>query len=174
MDSSNSLWQYALAPGTTKTYKYALHRFLQFLVLSGSIKYASQEVLPPITEDILINFITFCAEILHIQSSTINVYLAGIRFHYVKAGLKFPLSSWERLPYIQKAIKRKQGQGASKRLPITFNILYKICALLKKSVYSSHTDTMLLSAFKLAFFGSDANVTMFYGMSMTPHHISKF
>ena len=153
VDSSNSLWQYALAPGTAKTYKYALQKFLQFLVLSCSFKYASQEVLPPITEDILINFITFCAEILHIQSSTINVYLAGIRFHYIKAGLKFPSASWERLPYIQKAIKRKQGQGASKRLPITFNILYNICALLKKSVYSPHTDIMLLSAFKLAFFG---------------------
>ena len=153
MDSSNSLWQYALAPGTAKPYKYALQRFLQFLVLSGSCKYASQEILPPITEDILINFITFCAEILHIQSSTINVYLAGIRFHYIKAGLKFHSSSWERLPYIQKAIKRKQGQGASKHLPITFSVLYNICALLEKSVYSPHTDVMLLSAFKLAFFG---------------------
>ena len=99
-----------------------------------------------------VRFGTFCAEILHIQSSTINVYLA-VRFHYIKAGLKFPSSSWERLPYIQKAIKRKQGQGASKRLPITFNILCNICALLKKSVFSRHTDIMLLSAFKLAFFG---------------------
>ena len=101
----------------------------------------------------MIEFITFCSEILHIQASTINVYLASIRFYYIKAGLKFPSSTWERLHYIQKAIKRKQGQGASKHLPITFNILYKICSLLQKSVFSPHTDVMLLSEFKLAFFG---------------------
>ena len=123
------------------------------MALSGSTTYASQEDLPPISEDIVIKFITFCSEILHIQASTINVYLAGIRFYYIKAGLKFPSSTWERLHYIQKAIKRKQGQGASKRLPITFNILYKICSLLQKSVFSPHTDIMLLSAFKLAYFG---------------------
>ena len=40
-DSPNSLWQYALAPGTAKTHQYALHQFLQFLALS--ITYASQE-----------------------------------------------------------------------------------------------------------------------------------
>ena len=114
MDSSNSLWHYALAPGTAKTYKYALQRFLQFLALSCSIKYDTQEVLPPITEDILINFITFCAEILHIQSSTINVNLAGIRFHYIKAGLKFPSSSWEWAVGCQTATP-----GTSEQIPLS-------------------------------------------------------
>ena len=77
--------------------------------------------------------------------------LAGIRLHYIKAGLKFSMSARERLQYILKAIKRKQGVGESKRLPITFDISCKMWGLLQESVFSPHTDAMLLSAFKFAF-----------------------
>ena len=64
--------------------------------------------------------------------------------HYIKEGLKFSISAWERLPYILKAIKRKQGVGESKRLPITFDISCNMWGLLQESVFSPHTDAMLL------------------------------
>ena len=51
---------------------------LQFLILSNSIICASWKDLPPISEDIVIIFITFGGEVLHIQAArpTISVYLA--------------------------------------------------------------------------------------------------
>ncbi|KAL5004611.1 hypothetical protein ScPMuIL_018067, partial [Solemya velum] len=70
--------------------------------------------LPPISEDILIYFVAHCFQILHIQYSTIKLYLCGLRFHYrrqgqnplvTQAGLPLP-----RLASILQGIKKLQGK----------------------------------------------------------------
>ena len=110
--------------------------------------------MPVISEDIMVKFVLFCANMLLLKWSTIKIYVAGIRFHYIKAGLNQPFQSWDRLHYMLNAVRRKQGNTESpKRLPITFSVLNQLCAKLKTGVFSPHTDDMLQSVLKLAFFG---------------------
>ena len=111
-------------------------------------------VLPPISESLLIQFIAYCANTLHIKWCTIQIYISGLRFHYIKAGYNKPFELFDRMRYILKAVKRSQGHmSTSIRYPITFNILYKMCILLYQGVFSPYTDKMLACAFQLAFFG---------------------
>ena len=139
--TAKSLWHYVLDQVLPRLINMQ-YQFLQFPALSNnSNTHATQGALPPVTEDTVFKFITFCTDILYIQASTISVDFTGIRSHYIKAGFKFCSSSWERLPYIQKANKRKQGHGASKLLPITFDILSKVSALLRKECF--HLTQML-------------------------------
>ena len=46
----------------------------------------------PISEDIIIKFVIYCADILHLKWNTIKLYLAGVQFHFIKAGYGKPWS----------------------------------------------------------------------------------
>ena len=150
--SEEDMWNHALSPGTLSTYKTGFNQYVQFVTLCNLND--NLNTLPVISEDIMVKFVIFCANMLLLKWSTIKIYVAGIRFHYIKAGLNQPFQSWDRLHYILNAVRRKQGNKESpKRLPITFSILNQLCAKLKIGVFCPHTDEMLQSVFKLAFFG---------------------
>ena len=150
--SEEDLWKHALSPGTLSTYKTGFNQYLQFVTLCNLND--NPNTMPVISEDIMVKFVLFCANMLLLKWSTIKIYVAGIRFHYIKAGLNQPFQSWDRLHYMLNAVRRKQGNTKSpKRLPITFSVLNQLCAKLKTGVFSPHTDDMLQSVFKLAFFG---------------------
>lgn len=71
--------------------------------------------LPEVTEDVFILYIAYCFDTLHIKHTTIKLYLIGVRFEYMKTGLKCPLinmdqSSGVRIHAFLNAVKRLQGQ----------------------------------------------------------------
>ena len=110
--------------------------------------------LPDISEDIVINFVTYCQNVLHLRHDTIKLYLSGIRFHYIKANNVDILSNTLQLPYILKAIKRTQVNVTSGlRLPITFNVLIDLCNIISRGFQSPFIDIMLKCIYTLAFYG---------------------
>ena len=148
----HELWNSVVSPNTARTYEVALQHFLHFVTLASIVTPFGQ--LPLLTEDLLINYVTHCFTNLSLKFNTIKLYLAGIRFHYLKAGFNNPLSGYDRLECILRAIKRRDGGNNSlTRMPITLDILVKICHVLHSGLFSPITDQMLHCACLMAFFG---------------------
>ena len=110
-------------------------------------------LLPILNEDVLIYFVTYCHSFLKLTWSTIKLYLAGIRFHYLQAGHANPFHALDRLQCIIRAVKRSQICSSKPRLPIDINIIVQICNLLHKGVFSPDIDLTLECMCLLAFFG---------------------
>ncbi|XP_060065532.1 uncharacterized protein LOC132545878 [Ylistrum balloti] len=127
----DSLWNHALSEKTLATYKSGLNCFVTFLVMRGIACAANS--LPIVDEDLLIFFVTYCQEALCLKFDTIKLYLAGIRFHYIKLNLGDPLANTMRLNYILRGIKRTQVNFSNKRLPITFKLLNHMCITISSS-----------------------------------------
>jgi len=129
---------------------------MRFLNLNSITWTRSQ--LPPINEDLLIYFGAYCFQSLKLQLSTIKLYLCGIRFKYIQSAGFNPLNTREgnslpRLNMILQSIKRLQVQSHRVRLPITFDILLKICFSVKLSAYSSFFRSMMHTIYCVAFYG---------------------
>ncbi len=146
-----NLWTASIAPSTRAAYTTGIQCLLTFLTLSG-VSYPPGS-LPSVTEDILIYFVTYCNKSLQLQWTTIKLYLAGIRFHYLQAGMSNPVSSMDRLQCILRGIRRSQKTSAQTRLPITFEILCRMCKLLSKGVFTPYIDLTLQCMCSLAYFG---------------------
>lgn len=145
------LWSSSIAPATKSVYQTGLQCLLQFLAMSGC--FILPGALPTLSEDTLIYFVTYCHTSLHLRLNTIRLYLAGIRFHYLLAGLDNPLKSMDRLQCILRGIKRNQLSPAPSRLPITFHILGRICKMLSSGVFTPDLDLTLQCMCSLAYFG---------------------
>jgi len=98
-------------------------------------------------------FATYCHKSLGLRAETIKLYLAGIRFNYLKAGFPNVLAQADKLHYIINGIKKSQQNRSLKRLPITYDLLHELCQLLKTGVFSPYTDKLLTAMFTMAFFG---------------------
>ena len=152
-----NLWSHALQNTTVKAYRTGFVCFERFAAMHNL--YSSvNSVFPVINEDVLIYFVAHCYHVLNLKYTTIKLYLAGIRFTYVKAGFANPLLSTNgsQLPRIQiilKSVKKLQGKPLKPRLPITFNILCKIIYTLRRGVFGPYLDVMMEAACTLAFFG---------------------
>jgi len=110
-----------------------------------------RNLLPPISENILIFFVAHCFDTLKLQHSTIKLYLCGIRYQYMKLNSTNPFETSDknylsRLSLILKSAKRLQGLHTRTRLPITFDILEQICKQLSQGVFNSFIDCMLETA----------------------------
>ncbi|XP_069124120.1 uncharacterized protein [Argopecten irradians] len=153
----DNLWQYAVSDRTRYQYDVGVSAYFRFLRLNGSSW--SPGSMPPVNEQLLLRFCTYSSECLLLSHSTIKLYLCGIRFYYVRHWGFHPLEkpngqTFTGLQTILTAIKKKQA-GSSKRvrLPITANILCRICSTLDSNVFSCFIDSMLKSACLVAFFG---------------------
>lgn len=62
------LWDAAVSEQTAKSYKTALDHFLQLLALCNIITFG---FLPNLSEDLLIQFVTYCHYALHLSHSYI-------------------------------------------------------------------------------------------------------
>lgn len=145
------LWDMSISPQTAQTYLTAIHHLLRFAALWGII-FVGQ--LPPLTEDTLIYFVSYCHHRLHLRFNTIKLYLAGIRFHYLRAGLANPFLNSDRLNCILRGIRKSQGTiPAQKRFPIKFDLLKSMCQVFNRGIFSPCVDLMLLCACTMAFFG---------------------
>lgn len=147
------LWNNALSAGTRACYNSGLQCFLSFIRMQG-ISFMGR-TLPPISEDILIHFVTHCNKRLKLKYDTIKLYLAGVRFHYIRNNLGDPLAGTLRLSYILRAIKKSPVVPSPQRFPITSDVLIKLCAALNTNMglFSPFTALLLQCVFKTAFYG---------------------
>lgn len=148
---ASNLWDKALSQSTKQTYKSALQCFVTFMNMSGL--QCSMNCLPAITEDHLIYFATHCKNSKNLKHDTIKMYIAGLRYYYLRAGHCDPTAGTVRLPYILRGIKKSQLNVSMNRLPITSEVLKRLCNMLSTGVFSPFTDLMLRCAFLTAFFG---------------------
>lgn len=145
------LWNVAISENTRSVYNTGLQCLLNFLLMSGVI--FTNKCFPCLNEDMLIYFVTYCHSSLKLKWTTIKLYLAGIRFHYLKAGQENPFLSVDRLQCIIRGIKRSQEVKSKPRLPIDVKILSKLCQLLQTGVFSPYMDKTLECMCLLAFYG---------------------
>ena len=139
----------SLSKNTLLVYTSGMKSFGQYLTAKGAVD--AQEITPEISDDILIQFIAYCSQILNIKYSTIKLYLCGIRYHYLRHGRSSPLeSSWTsaRVYTFLNSVKRNQTNTKRERMPIDINVLKKIV----NQVSKSYTDKLMTAACTLAFF----------------------
>lgn len=134
--------------------------YVRFLRLYGVLEdQQSPQNMPPVTEHLILRFCTYCCECLQLSHSTIKLYLCGIRFFYIRNcgfhPFEKPNGHISTAVYtLLTAIKKKQASNVKRtRLPITANILCRMCSLLDNGVFSCFIDSMLKSACLVAFFG---------------------
>ena len=152
----STLWDCALSGRTLSTYETGLQSFKSFLQMNNFI--SSVDVLPVVSYDILILYVAHCYKTLKLKYATIKLYLYGIRFAYLKAGISCPLirtdtSSCSRITTLLNAIKRVQGQVNNPRQPIIATILDKMCSVLNMGYLTVYMDCLLLAVCVTAFFG---------------------
>jgi len=152
----NSLLHQSVTKGTRATYSSGLKAYKSFIALNRMSR--PHNLLPPISEALLIYFVTHCHKILKISFSTINQYLCGIRFSYLSAGSCHPLKDkygqdYPRLHMIMRAIKCQQKTPVNKRAPITYSLLCRMCTILNNGLFGRYTDCLLHTVCVVAFFG---------------------
>jgi hypothetical protein len=113
---------------------------------------------PAVDEGICIKFIAYCTQHLKLSYSTIKLYLAGIRFHYLESGHPNPFmdlhgNPYQRLPIILRAAKKSSTNPSLVRLPIDATILLQICNYLRAGAFGPYTDLLLETVCTTAFFG---------------------
>lgn len=148
----------AIAPSTKLAYDSGYNTYRRFLALSN-ISNKITEKLPPVSEQLLIKFSTYCHQSLNLKYSTIKLYLCGIRFHYLSTTSSNPFdyvyygSNLLRLQLLLKGIKRADSKPQRIRHPITSSILIKICERLHKRIFHNFLDLMMETVCTVAFFG---------------------
>ena len=128
-----------MSGNTLVAYQRGMQCFLTFLIMSGVIIESGQ--LPVISENLLIFFCYYDMS-LKLKWTTIKQYLAGIRYHHLRAGFSNPLQKVDRLQCVLRGVKRTQCSKVKPRFPITIQLLDQICRLLKIGVFSPHIDNM--------------------------------
>ena len=118
---------------------------------------SSADVLPVVSDNILILYVAHCYKTLKLKHATIKLYLCGICFAYLKAGISCPLirtdtSSCSRITTLLNAIKCVQGQVNNPRQPITATILDKMGSVLNMGYLTVYMDCLLLAVCVTAFF----------------------
>lgn len=122
------------------------------------VKWNYSTDMPPLSEDSLVHFATHCHINLRLKYSTIKLYICGIRYRFLEAGIISIFNSdcpskLYRLEAVYKGIKKTEAQITRIRLPITFTILKKICLLLRKGMFSPYINCLMETACVIAFFG---------------------
>ena len=145
------LWNASIGSSTRQAYETGLNCFKTFMALNGISCYNGK--LPEIDESCLLYFVTYCQKSLYLKHQTIKLYLAGVRYFYIRGRGFDPLKNALRLPIVLRGIKKSQNNVTRERLPITAAILQNLCTLLSSGTFSTFIDLMLLCCFKLAFFG---------------------
>ena len=117
------------------------------------------DTLPAASEDLLIQFVAYCYNVLKVQYTTIRCYLSGVRYAYMCAGFDNPLGNSNGVTYptlamLLKACERKPPIVSlrHRRLPITTDVLYKICAVFNGGYVLTWRDKVMCAACTLAFF----------------------
>ena len=156
-ETLQTLIRNTITPATRASYDAGFDAYSRFLLLNNVTWNAN--AMPPINEDILIYFVAHCLRILSLRICTIQLYLCGIRYHYLWRGLNPSITNCghplPRLAAVIKSAKKTQGAPSKERLPITGSILKNMCIKLntKQLNLSQYTKILLKAAFTSAFYG---------------------
>ncbi|XP_061170025.1 uncharacterized protein LOC133179252 [Saccostrea echinata] len=152
VEEIKTLWDAAVSQQTARAYSTGIQHLLTFVTLCGIA--VPVGTLSDLSEDVLIKFVSYCHYSLSLTFSNIKLYLAGIRFHYLKAGHSNPFKEHDRLDCILRGIKRLQSNVSKpKRFPVTYQILCQMVNRLNGSIFSPFIDFMLSCCSLMAFFG---------------------
>ena len=138
----------SLAPATRAAYRSAANRYAAFCNPLGITPF-------PLQISTVLRFVAYLAE-NGMSITSLLVYLSGIRFTQIAAGLPDPgLSSSPWLHYVLRGVYRSQGPRAPNcRLPITPEILQTLHTYWSnQSVMAYYDRAMLWAACCLGFFG---------------------
>ena len=154
MDSAiTDLLNHAVSSRTLSSYNVGVDLYKRFLLLQGFVWKDNE--LPPVSEILLMRFVAYCDEHKNLKYSTVKLYLCGIRFYYLRFGGFNPIECNGRpmicLKTILIGLKKKVPNVKSIRLPITVNILYRMCKLLRSNIFSNFVCVMLEAACVMAF-----------------------
>ncbi|XP_052277466.1 uncharacterized protein LOC127876350 [Dreissena polymorpha] len=130
-----------------------MDRYKQFL-RSQAVVYVDGSP-PPVTNDLLINFIAYCYHFLKLKYQTIKLYLCGIRFFYIRHGKDSPLESKltnAKVYTFLNSVKRLQNKEKRERLPIDIVLLKKIVQKLKEGCFGLYEDILMSCCCSVAFF----------------------
>ena len=138
--------QAALAPSTYSTYSSGVRSYRLFCIHTGS------PVLP-LTELTLQRYAASMAN--RVGYKTIKVYLSGVQYLSIMSGFDVQVSSFMRLYYTLRGIRRIQGSrfGRQRRLPISITQLMFLHHRVQLQRYSPFEALMLRTSASLAFFG---------------------
>ena len=140
-----NFWNASLAKSTKDTYQVGERRYLRFC--------AQLRVAPfPLSERMLELFATSLARC--VGHKTIRTYLLGAQARNFDLGFWQPLSSFHRLAFLLRGIRRSQGSSHSRpvRAPVSLAGVQKVVAFVRW--HRSDFDASMLSAALLAaFFG---------------------
>ena len=130
-----------------------LKTFIQFLLLQGLAFDCSK--LPVISENILVDFVAYCFDQLKLKFATIKLYLCDLRYGYMIQRVTSPFDNMplQRLYAALLGIKRIQGSHQSPKMPITSDILFKLCQCLDGGYFDNFTNTLMKAVLLLAYFG---------------------
>ena len=157
-DTLHTLWASSITESTRAAYQSGLNNFLRFLTMYDLCSSNSVNTLPSVSESILLYYIAYCYKSLNMKYTSIKLYLAAIRWAYIAAGLKNPLVDSMGQPLLRvqgvlKGVRKLQGDTVQPRLPITADILTKMCISLQQGMFGPYVDLLLETACTIAFFG---------------------
>lgn len=146
------LWSAAIAPSTMAAYEAGVNKYCVFMAGCGLVW---QGKLPPLTEQSILKFISYCHN-TGLKSQTIKLYLAGIKYFYLRYNEDCSVfsadSSQTKIAFILKGVKRSQDNTVKRKLPITYDILESLYRLLTNGFFDPHTDVVMKCACTVAFF----------------------
>jgi hypothetical protein len=159
VDTSSTVTQLlnnAVADSTRTVYNSAFEAYCKFIKMNNIPYYNN---MPPVSEQLLISFVSHCFKNLKLAYSTIKLYLAGIKFKYLVAGEPSPFygaggtgENLLRLQMVLKGVQRSTISKCRKRLPVTRDMLHVISSRLRLGFFSLFTDRMLETVCIVAFF----------------------
>lgn len=129
----------AYAPATMRTRLSQARRYLQFCTETASDPL-------PATVDTVCRYVVYLSE--NLAYSSIVCYLDGLRWLHVYFGLQ-PCLDATKVRLTLRGVKRQLGCGVHQKLPITPDILRKLCHVLD---FSQVRDKCLWAMFLVAFF----------------------
>ena len=129
---------------TQQVYDAGVKRFLIYRQSQGI-----SDVIPP-SEVELENFVSACAD-QGLGYSCINVYLCGLRHHWIKRTSIDILKGKDSLFLTLRGIKRMTGKPKQLRLPITTAVMFKLHSVLSCGVFGYKQDRLMWAAMTLAF-----------------------
>ena len=136
----------SLAPSTLHTYRSGIRSYQQFCQQTSSYMF-------PLTEYHMQRYVVSMSNRLAFRS--IKVYLSGVQFCSILIGSDVQLSTFTRLFYTLRGIRRLQGSrfNRPRRIPISYNQLLLLHCRLGLQSYTSYEILMLRCATALAYFG---------------------
>ena len=151
-----ALWESSLSHRTNTVYNTGIKSFRHFLAMYNLN--CNSSLLPKVNEDILLYYVAFCHQVLHLKYTTIKMYLAGIRRAYVAGGFTNPLMNEHNQPLVRlqgvlRGVKKVQGTSTVVRQPITADVLASMRQALQHGIFGPYVDLLLETACTVAFFG---------------------